>query len=484
MDEKASEFLKYAVLHFEDQPDRPWRRERAEKLLKEAPEISRANVFAAAATGHIAVLRSFIESDPNAITLEDPLRGWSPLLHVCYGRVLLDDGADPVGCARYLLDQGADPNDFFLSYGKYRYTAITGAVGEGESGPENVPPHPNARELVELLLERGADPNDGQSLYNTCFRPGTEWLELFLSHGLAQGQMCNWEGGYETSTIDFQLNVAVRRGFADRVELLVRHGADPDSLDHYNHRPAYVNALREGHTEIAEILEAAGAQSILAPEDEIRIAVRRGDETRASELLRSHPELVTDVRSFVELAEGGNLTAVRLLLDLGADVHGTMEGGATALHRAAIAGHRDIVFLLLERGARIDRIDDNYGGTVIGWANAGGHESLRDELLDRTDDIFDLTYYGRVSQVAALLDREPSLVHESDRDGDTPLHCVSPLTPGAEEMIDLLLSRGAGLDARNHKGQSPLERQAELEDDSIAKLLRARQTRQDEARQD
>ncbi len=473
-EERAREFLKYAVLHFEGQPDRPWRRTRAERILATSPELAEANVFTAAATGHLAALKKFIEKDPAAATAKDPVRGWSPLLHVCFGRVLLQKDADPVGCARLLLQKGADPADRFFSYGKYRYTAITGAVGEGESGPENVPPHPNARELVELLLDHGADPNDGQSLYNTCFRQGDEWMELFLSRGLKQGQMCNWEDGYTTSTIDFQLCAAVRRGFIERVKLLLAHNADPDALDFYNERPAYVNALRDGHQEIATLLKAAGATSKLEPEDEIRIAVRQGDRARAQRLIQEHPELIANVRSFVELAEGGNVTAVQLLLELGADVHGQMPGGATALHRAAIAGHRDIVLLLLEHGARIDQIEDNYGGTAIGWAQAGGHIALRDELLDRTEDIFDLCYYGRVEQVEALLTRAPSLVEKVDRDGDTPLHCIGPSTPRAEEMIDLLLARGASLVAKNNKGETPFARQKELEDDSIAALLSKR----------
>lgn len=79
--------------------------------------------------------------------------------------------------------------------------------------------------------------------------------------------------------------------------------------------------------------------------------------------------------------------------------------------------------------------------------------------------------------MAALLERVPSLVHSVDRDGDTPLHCVGPATPRAEEMIDLLLSRGADLETRNRRGFTPRARQAELEDDSVAEMLKARGAR-------
>jgi len=54
---------------------------------------------------------------------------------------------------------------------------------------------------------------------------------------------------------------------------------------------------------------------------------------------------------------------------------------------------------------------------------------------------------------------------------------VGPATPRAEEMIDLLLSRGADLETRNRRGFTPRARQAELEDDSVAEMLKARGAR-------
>jgi hypothetical protein len=64
------------------------------------------------------------------------------------------------------------------------------------------------------------------------------------------------------------------------------------------------------------------------------------------------------------------------------------EEGATALHYAAEAGHRDMVRLLLENGAAINARDDRFGATPTGWAieylrglGAGGRDqghALRD----------------------------------------------------------------------------------------------------------
>ena len=68
---------------------------------------------------------------------------------------------------------------------------MTGAIGEGEVGLLNLPPHENARELLLLLLAAGANPNESQGLYNTHFRPDDAWLELLLANGLTSTAPAN-----------------------------------------------------------------------------------------------------------------------------------------------------------------------------------------------------------------------------------------------------------------------------------------------------
>jgi hypothetical protein len=61
---------------------------------------------------------------------------------------------------------------------------LTGVFGEGELGPVRQPRHPHALALARLLLEAGADPNDGQALYNRMFEPDDDHLELLFEFGL------------------------------------------------------------------------------------------------------------------------------------------------------------------------------------------------------------------------------------------------------------------------------------------------------------
>ena len=71
-------------------------------------------------------------------------------------------------------------------------------------------------------------------------------------------------------------------------------------------------------------------------------------------------------------------------------VHARDETGATALHYAAFDGLREIVQLLLDRGAEINSRDSQFGATPAGWAieylrERGGHLAIELQDLVYTD---------------------------------------------------------------------------------------------------
>jgi hypothetical protein len=65
------------------------------------------------------------------------------------------------------------------------FTALTGAFGSGEGDP---PPHPQRMELARLLLERGPEANDSQTLYDRHWDRDDGWLELLFEFGLGTGE--------------------------------------------------------------------------------------------------------------------------------------------------------------------------------------------------------------------------------------------------------------------------------------------------------
>jgi hypothetical protein len=88
--------------------------------------------------------------------------------------------------------------------------------------------------------------------------------------------------------------------------------------------------------------------------------VRAADPAVVAEALAEHPDLMR------EASELGRWHALGLIAELGFPVDGT--GARTALHHAAGAGSLDAVRLLLDLGADVNKRDDIYHSTPLGWA--------------------------------------------------------------------------------------------------------------------
>ena len=97
----------------------------------------------------------------------------------------------------------------------------------------------------------------------------------------------------------------------------------------------------------------------------------------------------------------GNKTTVKLLLDsgavcacgCGADPNDADGDDRTPLMIAAAEGHEQIVKLLLDSGADINKVDE-YGETPLFTAAAEGHEQIVKLLLDSGADINKTNEYG------------------------------------------------------------------------------------------
>ena len=154
-------------------------------------------------------------------------------------------------------------------------------------------------------------------------------------------------------------------------------------------------------------------------------------------------------RSLHQAAQDGDLaTALRLLADDPYVVKGREEYKLTALHRAAAAGHADLVKALLDHAAQVDARDYG-GGTALHAAAAHGQAESAGALLDRGAD--------------------PSA---PDEEGLTPLHFAA--RNGHDAAAALLLARGADPNARGKFTGMPLHEAAEHGRQTTVELLLAR----------
>ncbi|HTA44112.1 MAG TPA: ankyrin repeat domain-containing protein [Bryobacteraceae bacterium] len=392
--------------------------------------------------------------------------GWTPLLCACYSRVnaALDTAA-------LLLDHGADPNTFTmkgnvdqrLDQTPRRFTALTGVFGGGSTGLANQPPHPQWRELAELLLDRGANPADEETLANN--QDGS--LEILLRHGLKPGALA----ASGISLMGRALSQAARSGNAGQVRLLLAHDARTDET--FNGRLPWDHAMRLGRVEIARLLEQAGAP--VAQMDEVGQFVAHcmaGEAEVARAMLDRTPDLL--LRAPKDMVSRAVWTkrkeAVALVLDLGFDPN-WIEDNAAIHQSGVLADREEILQLLLNHGASLKLRDPWYDGTAIGAADFFNAIALRDRLLNETDIcLFDALDYGRLDRVPDILARDPDAIERpfakclsrqpQPDDWQTPL--VRMVARGNAGAVRVLLSHGANTAARLTNGRPLLEEIAAL----------------------
>lgn len=156
------------------------------------------------------------------------------------------------------------------------------------------------------------------------------------------------------------------------INLLCDHGADPDT--------ATLTAALHGEFEAVNALTQRGARVTLP------LAAALG---RTADALRLIPIADSENRhqALALASQFGHVEIVRALLDAGEDPSRYNPLGfhshSTPLHQAALAGHEDVVRLLVERGANLEAQDTIWQGTPAGWAKHEGRSSIEEFLRSK-----------------------------------------------------------------------------------------------------
>ena len=441
------------------------------RLLRRHPDIARANIYAAIVCGDVEHVERLLHDRPTLAIEPGGPRNWPPLLYLCDGRLPLPAaGENAVTIARLLLDHGADPNVYYPGGSEQiHYTALTTVTGEGE---EDAPAHPQARALVELLLERGAEPYDTQVFYNTHFHGNVRWLlELIHARSLALGRDADWEDP-EWSMIDmgglgkgarFFLDVAIAKNRVDLAEWVLEHGASPDASAPVPRRgrPAkgslYEEALRRGATGIAELLLRYGATPVTTPaneEDSYVAACFRLDRAGAEAYVARHPEYLNSPKALFAAARRDRADVVELLLDLGVPIEIEDEQRRRAMHEVSSNDAVHVAELLIARGAEVDPREAQWGATPLVFAIYGKRQRMIDLLGRHSRDLWNLTFTGKVDRLRALLAADPMLAKSAHPSGDTPLMRLPDDEAQAAEIVELFLRYGADPARRNGDGKT------------------------------
>jgi hypothetical protein len=156
------------------------------------------------------------------------------------------------------------------------------------------------------------------------------------------------------------------------IQLLCRYGANPDV--------AMSAAIIHGEFEAASELLHRGARL------DLPAAAAMGKEHDVSRML----ETSTPESRHIALAlacQHGHVAVLKLLLEAGEDPSRYNPMGvhahSTPLHQAALAGHFDVVRMLVQYGARLDLEDIHHRGTAADWAEYAGHNEIAGYLRTR-----------------------------------------------------------------------------------------------------
>ena len=466
---ELSDFLQLACLQYFP-TDSPKLRERARAMLSDDPDLAERDIWTAACVGNVAAVRRALGSSPGLVNARGGYHDWEPLLYACYSRLDVSE-ASTLAVAELLLERGADPNAHYMWGGQYRFTALTGAFGGGEMGPVNQPEHQAGETLARLLLDAGADPNDGQALYNRMFGDDHATLKLLLDYGLNAEHRLNWLTHQDdllvatpVQTLGYQLQWAVRKHHAERARLLIDHGADL-SMDAGDGRTLYEAAVVSGHPELAQYLADHGAEVVsLDATRRLAAACNAGYLAAARALLDRDPELLSRLPNgggdlLADAADYNRLEAARVMIQIGCAVN---PSGTTPLHQAALNGHVEMAELLIASGADVGARDDRYATTPLQWAQVGGHAAMQEFLASRPLGIFDAVLCDNVQRVEELLEANPELVDATvgaERGSETP-HPSDWQTPLAVAVLrnrlqaaKVLIDRGARIDIADGEGR-------------------------------
>jgi ankyrin repeat protein len=167
----------------------------------------------------------------------------------------------------------------------------------------------------------------------------------------------------------------------------------------------------------------------------------------------------------------GDMARVQYLVDQYASViHTTSSWGETPLGAAAHVGNRQIVRFLLSQGVALDI----FAATVLGWKSQV--EWLLDEDPDLVNApgahqiplLSHAVAAGQREIVELLLERGADI--DGGRVSHTALHAAAFF--GHAGLAELLISRGADLQARDHQNRTPLQIAVENGQEEVAALLR------------
>lgn len=305
-------------------------------------------------------------------------------------------------------------------------------------------------DAVKTMLDNGASPNP---INSTDFTP----LFMAIQYNRYKVAKILLDAGADvqaTGGPSSALHEVAANGRPRMLQLLLNRQASVD-VSYPGYGTPLLQAAQLGSNECVKILLAAGADPNAMAKSgatPLKWAALKGYSDVVKTLLRNKAiasHIGTDGETPIFCAvDGGHEDICVDLIDAGADfISEVARPVMTPLGHAARLGRRNIVKLLLARGAPVDGISDE--NTPLGSAAVEGHHDVCRDLIEAGADIN--ATYGPLST--------------------SPVGFAAKF--GYEDIAELLLSRGARVDINDSEGHPPIYVAVVTEHVKVCQLLLA-----------
>ncbi len=272
---------------------------------------------------------------------------------------------------------------------------------------------------------------------------------------------------------------AVGLGSVPVAQALLERGVDVNTRDRQGRTPLFaaLGLPSEQALALTRTLIRAGADPEVAAansETPLGLALSRAQSDLRHWLnwtLWKLPKRALRDADLPAAASLGDIAAVDKLLELDLPIDALDAQGASALLRAAGAGHADLVVHLLERGAQVGRAAPS-GATALSAAVSARRDAVVAALLERNiavdqrlpgggTPLMIAAALGYPEIVARLLARGADANAQDER-GTRALHAAAQFAFGnrdtarARRVLELLIEKGADLNSTDAKGRTAL----------------------------
>ncbi len=301
-------------------------------MLMTAPSVYAGEIHDAASEGDLVKIQTIVSGNPNLVDSADD-KGSTPL-HLASSKGHLE-------VVKFLLEKSAD---------------IEAVNGRGFT-PLQLAAYSGQRPVVEFLLGKGANINaKNKSMDMTAL--DFAFMREFQAHKLDIAPFLIYKGAqFEVNKKSRMgltaLDMTIVFGYTEAADYLLGLGADINYVGRDGKTPL-ASAISRGRPEIARLLIEKGA--------DVNVPDKEG-----------YPPVYWAV-------EKGQVNIVGMLLDKGVNINFVEKRhGRTLLHIAAIKGYKDVVDILLAKGADV-KAKDGYSKIPLFYAGKYGHKMAADLL--------------------------------------------------------------------------------------------------------